>query len=262
MRDEAFSQKITTKIWEEIPSPANPYIASGARCHGYDLRELVEQCSFVDTLYLIFKGELPGKAEVQLLEQLMIFLINPGPRHPATRAAMNAGVGKTDPEHILPIGLTILGGTHLGAGEIEASMRFLRKNLRKPPRQVVDELLAHSLCPAEGDWHIAPGFGSRYGSVDLLPNEMGASFARLNDDWKVLKWGVEFSQLLSVYQMGWLSTGLAAAVFADLGFKPRLGAGLYQLLSAPGLLAHGMEQANKPMTAMPFVRDEDYVIEK
>ena len=61
--------------------------------------------------------------------------------------------------------------------------------------------------------------------------------------------------------MGWLSVGVAAAVFADLGFHPRYGAGLFQLLSAPGLLAHGMEQANKPITAMPFVSDNAYVID-
>jgi citrate synthase len=33
------------------------------------------------------------------------------------------------------------------------------------------------------------------------------------------------------------------------------------LLSAPGLVAHGLEMANKPITAMPFVKDENYVIE-
>jgi len=261
-RDEEFSQNITTKIWEETPDIKNPYIAGSSRCHGYELTELVEKCSYIEMFYLLFRGELPNKPEALLLEKLMVFLINPGPRHPATRAAMNAGVGKTDPEHILPIGLTILGGAHLGAGEIEAAMRFLRKHSRRPATQVADDLLKNSSRPDEGDWHIVPGFGSRYGSVDLMPNEMANTLASLDDDWKVLKWGCEFSRSLAAHQMGWLSTGLAAAVFADLGFQPRFGAGLFQLLNAPGLLAHGMEQANKPITAMPFVKDEDYVIEE
>ena len=55
-------------------------------------------------------------------------------------------------------------------------------------------------------------------------------------------------------------SGIAAAVFTDLGFSPRAGAGLFQLLGAPGLLAHGAELANKPVTAMPFVKDENYAI--
>lgn len=260
-RDEEFAQKITTKIWEEVPGD-NPYIAIDARCHGYSIADLAEKCSYVEVLYLLFRGELPSRLETELLEKLMVFLINPGPRHPATRAAMNAGIGKTDPEHVLPIGLTILGGTHLGGGEVEPAMRFLRKHARRPAEQAVEELLQKSTRPDEGDWHIAPGFGSRFGSIDIMPCKMAESLADQNEDLKLLNWGCEFSRLLAPYNMGWLSTGVAAAVFADLGFQPRLGAGVFQLLNAPGLLAHGMEQANKPITAMPFVKDEDYVIEK
>ena len=55
---------------------------------------------------------------------------------------------------------------------------------------------------------------------------------------------------------------IAAAVFADLGFQPRAGGCLFQLLGAPGLVAHGIELANKPITAMPFVSDENYAIER
>lgn len=261
-RDELFSAKMSTRIWEETPSEGNPYVAKSVRCHGYAVTELVEKSSFIETLYLLFRGEFPGEKEALLLEKLMIFLINPGPRHPATRAAMNAGIGKTEPEHILPIGLTILGGVHLGAGEIESSMRFLRKNFKKPVESVMEMLLKESAAPEEGDWHIAPGFGSRYGSIDIMPNEMASYFAGLNDDWKILEWGCLFAERLTPQQMGWLTTGVAAAVFSELGFQPRYGAGLFQLLSAPGLLAHGMEQSNKPMTAMPFIKDDDYVIEE
>jgi len=261
-RDEVFAERVTTKIWEEIADEGNPYIASDARCHGYALTELADKSSFIEVLYLLFKGEIPSQAEAELLEKLMIFLINPGPRHPATRAVMTAAVSKTYPEHLLPIGLTILGGAHLGAGEIEGAMRFLRKQSKKPPEQVVETLLSTAIRPPEGDWHITPGFGSRYGGIDLMPDKTARSLAALSDEWKILRWGCEFSSLLAQHKMGWLSTGVAAAAFADLGFQPRVGTGLFQLLSAPGLLAHGMEQANKLTTAMPFVKDENYVIEK
>jgi citrate synthase len=68
--------------------------------------------------------------------------------------------------------------------------------------------------------------------------------------------------VLAARSLGWLNTGVVAAVLVDLGFHPRDGAGVFQLLGAPGLLAHGMELANKPVTAMPYVDDEHYVIEK
>lgn len=262
-RNDVFAEKISTRIWEELPSAENPYIAESNRCHGYDLIELMQQKSYVDMFYLLFRGNLPSADERQLLERLMIGLINPGPRHPATRAAMNAGVGKSDPQNVLPISLTIMGGEHLGAGEVEGAMRFLRKHRKADPVQTAESLLVElaDMRPEQGDWHIAPGFGSRFGGVDLTPSKLAETLVECPGNSALLDWGCAFSSALNKEGMGWLSVGLAAAVFADLGFHPRYGAGLFQLLSAPGLLAHGMEQANKPITAMPFVSDNAYVID-
>ncbi len=261
-RKEVFTERQATKIWREEPHPENPYVAINSTCHGYDMLELMKKRNFIDIFFLLFNAKLPAKEQTELLDCLMIALINPGPRHPATRAAMNAGIGKTDSCHILPISLGILSGTHLGAGEIEGSMRFIRKHLNKDPESVVESLLSNHKIPSKGDWHPAPGFGNRFSAVDELSHQVARHFLTLKGAGKCLHWGNAFSAALSPHQMGWLSTGVAAATFADLGFHPRNGAGLFQILSAPGLLAHGMEMTTKPITAMPFLKDEDYIIEK
>jgi len=261
-RNEAFVQRTVTRIWQEQSSTENPYIAESCRCHGYDLLELVSGRSYVDVLYLLFRGELPGKNESALLEALMISMINPGPRHPATRAAMNAGVGKTDSVHILPIALTVMGGSHLGAGQVEVAMRFLRKHRDADPCQLASELLQHPM-PAKGeDWRLAPGFGWHFGGAECLPGKIARRLADLPGSGAGLRWGCAFADALAAQRLGWLNTGVVAAVLVDLGFRPRDGAGIFQLLSAPGLLAHGLELANKPVTAMPYVDDEHYVIEE
>lgn len=260
-RNDESAEKQATKIWHEQPSATNPYIATNAHCHGYDLLQLMSRRSYVDVLYLIFQGDLPTQEQSSLLESLMIAFINPGPRHPATRAAMNAGIGKTDLAHILPIALNILGGTHLGAGEIEASMRFIRKNQKKPPEKVVAELMESPEKPEEGDWHIAPGFGNRFGGIDELANKIAQQLQRAPAAGTALKWGIEFTKQLETFDMGWLATGVVAATLADLKFQPRAGVGLFQMISAPGLLAHGLELSNKPFSAMPFPNEENYIIE-
>jgi citrate synthase len=260
-RNEAFVDRTVTRIWEEVPTAENPYIAESFRCHGYDQLALMQKRSFVDVFYLLFRGELPTKVEAQLLEQLMIALINPGPRDPATRAAMNAGVGKTVSAHILPIGLTILSGSHNGSGEIEPSMRFLRKHKKKKPSVCVTELVESENKPEEGDWHIAPGFGSSFGGIDIVTGKLADALSSLPGSGETLQWASEFSQQLHEYDMGWLPTGLAAAALTDLGFQPRAASGLFQLLSSPGILAHGLELSNKPRTAMPYVSDDNYIIE-
>lgn len=257
-RHEAFSKKVTTRIWKETPCDDNPYIAESALCHGYDLYELMNKCSFSDVFYLLFKGDLPSPDNSKLLETLMIALINPGPRHPATRAAMNAGVGKTIPVHILPIAMSILGGDYLGGGEIEPAMKFLLKHHKDDPVFIANTLLNDH----NNDDSIAPGFGKRFGGIDVMSQHIIERLLLLEGKTPILEWGEQFASTLRDRGMGWLTTGIAAAVFCDLGFQAKSGGVLFQLLSAPGLAAHGLELSNKPITAMPYISDENYVIEK
>ncbi|MCP4350619.1 MAG: citrate synthase [Desulfobacterales bacterium] len=260
-REEKHTTRTITRIWDEQAGEQNPYLAEHCRCRGYDLMELMEKRSFFDVLYLLFRGELPTANQTGLLETLMVAFINPGPRHPATRAAMNAGVGKTNPAHILPISLSVLGGDYLGAGEVADAMLFLKKHLKKEPGKVAEDMLSSADPPEEGDWHIAPGFGCRFGGIDPLPQEIAAKLTALPGSGSVMKWGNLFAEAIKPQDHGWLSTGVCAAAFLDLGFISRAGAGLFQLICAPGLLAHGIELANKHITAMPLIDEEHYVID-
>lgn len=263
-RNEPFVQKTATRIWYEEPAPDNPFIATHALCHGYDLFELMQKRSIVDVFYLLFRGELPTAEDAQLLQQLMIGLINPGPRHPATRAAMNAGIGKSDPVHILPIASAVLGGDYQGAGEIDAAMRFLRKHQNSDPAEYAQTLLNQidTVSTETPTDQFIPGFGKRYGGVDILAKKIAAQLLELPAAGKSLQWGIALAQALEKNGIGIFTSGIAAAVFADLGFQPRAGGCLYQLLAAPGLVAQGIEMANKPITAMPFISDDNYIIER
>lgn len=259
-RNEAFAERTATQIWCEKARPDNPYLSEKILCHGYDLFELMDKRSYVDMFFLLFKGELPTAAQATQLKKLMIALINPGPRHPATQAAMNAGIGKSKPVHILPIGTAVLGGDYQGGGGIEKIMRFIRRQQKKSPHQLRDEIMqadAHSQTATD-----LPGFGRKHGSIDIFANQLARRLLGATTDSPALTWGIELAELLADLDQGWLLPGVAAATFADLGFLPRSGGALYQLLGAPGVVAHGLELANKPITAMPYVSDENYVIEK
>lgn len=263
LRKESFAQRTATRIWYEEPSRHNPYLAMNALCHGYDLYELMEKRSFVDVFYLLFAGELPTQSQSQLLQTLMIALMNPGPRHPATRAAMNAGVGKTNPLHILPIASSLLGGESMGGAEVEASMIFLNKYLGSDPSVVSKSAMLQAVDKNNDELvaSITPGFGKRYGGIDPMAVDIANHLLTFEGAGRALKWSEKLVSSLLPHGIGWLMTGVAAAVFIDLGFSPRTGGCLFQLLGSPGLLAHGLEMASKPINAMPFVSDENYVIE-
>lgn len=265
-RQEPFVDRAATKLWYEKPSPANPYITEAHYCHGYPLEQLMSKRSYAETLYLLFRGELPQEGEAQVFESLMIALINPGPRHPATRAAMNIGVGKTDPMHILPASLPLAGGKSGGAGEVVEIIRFLRKNKNKSPQEVIAEKresFSKAYQPEDlNSWSVLPGFGRSFGQADIFPQKIANQLINYEESMESLHWGNALAQQLSDYQAGWTLAGVVAAVLTDLGFQPKAAAGLFQLLCAPGLLAHGLEFANKPRTAMPYVADDHYDIEE
>ncbi|MFK5986988.1 MAG: citrate synthase [Pseudomonadota bacterium] len=257
-----FKEHAETAIWNEKPSTSNPYIAQNCYLHGYDLAKLIKSRSFIDVLFLMFKSELPSTSQAHLLETLMIACINPGPRHPATRAAMNAGVSKTNFEHILPIGLMTLGGAYNGSTEVEQAINFLAENKAKNPNQLAKKLLIQNRPKKSGDWHIAPGFGSYYGGINIMASELANYLLQLPEVGESFKWADSFvSSIQETKPLGWLHTGIVAAILADLGFGAREGAGLYQIMSAPGILAHGLEQTHKPIFAMPLLEDKNYVIQ-
>ncbi|VUD56375.1 hypothetical protein TDB9533_02030 [Thalassocella blandensis] len=256
-RNEAFSDKVSSKISSEDASFGNPYIAENVRWYGYDVEDLMQNASLVEVFYLMFRGELPSAADARLLETLMVALINPGPRHPATRAAMNVGVGKTETTHILPVSTAVMGGEYLGGGSIESAMRFFRKYSKKDPEDVATSFADALVTDASS----IPGFGKYYGDTDIFSAKIVQSLLPLSQELSALHWGSALASALASVNIGWLMPGVAAAVFSDLGFHPRSGAGLFQLMSAPGLLAHGLELANKPITAMPYVSDDNYVID-
>jgi citrate synthase len=260
-REVKYASRVATQIWDEQPSPQNPYLAERCRCRGYDLFDLMEKRSFVDMLYLLMRGELPSKEQAKILETLMIAFINPGPRHPAARAAIYAGCGRTQTSHILPIALSVLGGDHLGGAEVTAAMRFLKKQQETAPQKVAESLLQKWTPPEKGDRRIAPGFGSRFNGIEPLSQAIAKRLKRLAGCGSFFQWGDAFSCLIVPRGMGWLSPGICAAVFLDLGFVPRQGAGLFQLICAPGLLAHGLEMADKPINSLPFLDEEKYIIE-
>jgi len=256
-RAEHFTDRPRTAIWYEEPSAANPYVAARCLCHGYDLEALAGRVSFDSMVWLLIAGELPTEAQSELFATLLVALSNPGPRHPATRGTMAAAVSKADPVHLLPIGLSLLGGKHLGAGEVADAMGFLQRHRRTDP----GETAASCRTAPYAEDAPAPGFGSRFGGVDPMAARLAERLSGMAAAGLALEWGRRFAETLSDGGHGWRITGVAAAALLDLGLPPRCGPGVFQLAGAAGLLAHGAEMTGRPTTAMPLPDEEHHVIE-
>lgn len=251
-RDEGFVANVRTKIWNET-SADNPYIANKVSCYGYDLQALTSKVSYADMLYLLFRGELPDSGASELFNALLVAFINPGPRDNGSRAAIQASIGKTDTLHVLPIALSIFAGEQSGAKYINEATRFF---VRAPKRSVADniELLV------EPESRLRYGFGAAYNSKDELAATLLQTLCETTGAGDSLATAQAINSELDARDFGIMRHGAFAAALADLGFLPKHAPALYQLISAPGMLAHGLEYVGKPRNQVPFLSDEFYEI--
>lgn len=262
-KDFVYADKTQTQITLERPSQANPYVCDKRYTHGYDTEDLVENRGLVDVLFLMFKGELPEPIQATILEKLMVGMMNLGPRHPAVKSAMIAGVSKANVEHLLPIGLSVLGGANTGAKDVALAMRFIKSRVDQPDTNTSD-LIAGAIQNREenNESQPFPGFGHHCGSTDLFVDRLAhlitPDMTKLQHT-EYFSWASCVSEQLNPHHMGWLTSGLAAAVFLELGLSERQAIGLFQLICAPGIFAHGVEQTHLPITAIPMLNDEQFI---
>ena len=266
-RQQAYAEKVSTRIWQEQASESNPYIGQDVRIHGYNYKDLIMKSSFSDTLYLMLTGELPDKPRAKLLERTLCAFANVGPRNNAVRAATTAGVSRAFDTHVLPIGMLVMGGKHQGCGDLAAAINFLTANVSTDTSKTVKDSLdsLDTLAIEENASEtvsVLAGFGHYYGSHDPLAVDIADCLLDVEGDWKYLQWAKEFSGALNAAnnEWHWLREGIFAAVCCDLNIPKVMAAALYQLCHAPGLIAHGFEHAGSPTTVLPFVSDDDYEI--
>ena len=117
------SETIRSRIWQEEAEPDNAFAALSCHCHGYDVYgDLLVHASWIEYLFLLFRGEAPSREQARLLEGLAIALANPGPRDAAVHAAMCGGVGGSTSASCLMAALAVGAGASGGAREVFNAM--------------------------------------------------------------------------------------------------------------------------------------------
>lgn len=240
-RDVSFAKKLKTSITKETAAPHNPFLVEEMRIHGYEHISLMEQCTFADVIFLLYRGELPSAAQQKLFNQLCIAFINPGIRHPATQAAMVAAVGKTKPDNILPVALNVFSNAEASSEAIKNIIEFLKEN------KTIDAVQS------------PPGYGTIYGDLDSYAEKLLNYFSE-NYSGEYIHFAKKQHDIQKKIKNGITMPGLFAVLILELGFNEKNYHGLLQLCSSPGLLAHGIEYHNKPITEMFFESDDDYQI--
>jgi citrate synthase len=253
------TESIRTRIWQEEAEPDNAFAAASCHCHGYDVYgDLLVHASWIEYLFLLFRGEAPSAQQARLLEGLAIALANPGPRDAAVHAAMCGGVGGSTSASCLMAALAVGAGASGGAREVRLAMEdwlacgtdlaLWQKSLATNP--VADPA---DVWPAPGH---PPGFDP-YGVRCTGPVLQTLAHLAALDCAPSLAWlHANRPSLESAAGLPLAMNGVAAAALRDLGFSPAQGEMLHLLLRLPGAAVHALEQMDYGYKNFPFFKIE------
>ncbi len=258
MSDER-TEYIHTRIWQEDAEQDNAFAALSCHCHGYDVYgDLLVHASWIEYLFLLFRGEAPTSQQAKLLEGLAIALANPGPRDAAVHAAMCGGVGGSTSASCLMAALAVGAGASGGAREVYIAMEdwvtrgnelsLWQSGLAVKP---VDD--PADVWPVPGH----PAGFDPYGVRCTTPVlQTLAHLASLGCGSSLIWLQANRPLLESAAVLPLAMPGVAAAALRDLGCTPEQGEMLFLLLRLPGAAVHALEQKEYGHKNFPFFRIE------
>ncbi|MBP7639355.1 MAG: citryl-CoA lyase [Thauera sp.] len=216
---------------------------------GYPIEELIGNISFPQMIWLMVRGDLPTPEQAGLLEAALVAAVDHGPQAPSisiSRMAVTCGV---ELNNAMASAVNVLAGIHGGAGqqcmEIYADVAR-RMDAGEPIGQAVE--VALDAWVAENG-KVIPGFGHRFHPIDPRSGRLLALTEAARDKGAVsgryVDIGREVERVLERRKGKRIPMnidGATAVIYAELGFAPELGRGLFILSRSVGILSHAWEQ--------------------
>lgn len=231
--------------WKTEISDIEPGII---RFHGYRIEQLIasENVSMATMAWLMTRGELPTVPQARLLERALVAGVDHGPQAPSiaiARMAMTCGVGINS---AMASATNVLGDVHGGAGQ---ELMEIFETILADPRDTA-EAVAAEIDRLRADNRYVPGFGHRFHPVDPRRAPLVAAVQRATEqgvvEGRVLEVALEIERQINEGRTRPIPMnidGATAIIYAELGFAPALGRGLFILSRSIGALAHAWEES-------------------
>lgn len=218
------------------------------RVRGYDITDIMDKLTFAEAVFLILKGELPNKAEAEMMRAILVSSIDHGCSPPSVLGTRNVISGGNSLNAAIAGGVLVIGDSHGGA--IENSAKILQQWAKK--EGAVGEL-ANQLVDYLSEKKIRmPGFGHRLHNVDPRTGKLFEIAKKCGFSGRHIELCKTLEKALAAKlgkQLPINVDGAIAAVISDMGFDYRLGKGFFIISRVPGLIAHAYEEMTreKPM---------------
>ncbi|MCB9958275.1 MAG: citryl-CoA lyase [Rhodospirillaceae bacterium] len=222
------------------------------RYRGYPIEQLIGTVTFAQMIWLLTRGELPTRAQADLLDIALMSAVDHGPQAPSiaiARMAATCGVGLNN---AMATAVNVLGDVHGGAGEqaVELYQDIDRRHRqgRSLPDATADALDAFHAAGGK----FVPGFGHRFHPIDpraprlLEMVDKAAAEGAVSGRFAAIGREVEATlEAKKGRRIPMNIDGATAVIYAELGFPAPLARGLFCLSRSVGILAHAWEQTEQ-----------------
>jgi citrate synthase len=216
---------------------------------GYPIEQLIGRVGFIETIWLMLRGELPSRAQVALLEAAMVASVDHGPQAPSIAIARMATTCGSPINGAMASAINVLGDVHGGAGQqcMELYLEIEAERERAGGLGAAVELILQRR--REAGLSYVPGFGHRFHPLDprtpRLLSLVDATAEQGVVDGRFAAIGRAVEDAISTGRAARVPMnidGVTAVVYCELGFTPELGRGVFILARSVGILAHAAEQ--------------------
>jgi citrate synthase len=217
---------------------------------GYQIGDLISGVGFVETIWLMIRGDLPSAMQARLLERALVASVDHGPQAPSiavSRMAVTCGLGLNG---AMASAINMLDDVHGGAGEQAVSL-FSDVALRVRDGVTRAEAVASALDAWQAQHgRILPGFGHRFhkdgdprSPVLLAAVDTASEAGVVTGEYAGIARAMEAElETRKGRKIPLNIDGATAVIFAELGFAAPLARGLFCLSRAVGVLSHAWEQ--------------------
>ncbi|MBQ0855027.1 citryl-CoA lyase [Streptomyces sp. BH-SS-21] len=262
---------LVAQWWATAVSRVEPGIVE---LREHPVQDLIGHATFVETIWLLLRGELPRAEQAGLLEAALVAGVDHGPQAPsiaAARMAATCGVGLNS---AVATGVNMLGDVHGGAGQqcVELLGEIVERQsgstarpdgeagqpVRETEQRARDAEFELAVAEVVGEWRARsrylPGFGHRFHPRDPRRDPLLALVDRAVADGLVegahLRAARAVEELLNRGRAGKKPVpmnidGATAVIYAELGFAAPLARGLFVLSRSVGILAHAWEETGQ-----------------
>lgn len=222
------------------------------RYRGYAIEDLIGNVSFTQMIWLMTRGELPSRAQADLLDAALMSAVDHGPQAPSiaiARMAATCGVGLNN---AMASAVNALGNVHGGAGDqaVELYQSIAGRidggaSMAEATAAEIDDFTATKS-------EFLPGFGHRFHPVDpRAPRLLELVDSAAKED-AVSGRFAEIGRAVEAelkHRKGKAIPmnidGATAVIYAELDFPAPLARGLFCLSRSVGILAHAWEQTQQ-----------------